>query len=262
MRLVLLAALLALAPARLAAQRPGAGPPTRSASEAYADYQAVLDHYVVDGQVDYARLKADDPPAWRRFLAWLEAARPEAWPVDQQRAFWINAYNARVVAGVLARYPLDSVRDVGLLGGRIRGFFSRREHPVAGRERTLDEIEKEILLKPPLRDVRVHWALNCASSSCPRLRAEPYRAARLDMQLDFQARTFLNSPAGHRLDRDAKVLYLTRIFDWYRDDFEGAAGSVREYAARYLTGAAADAAGDPDWKIDFLDYDWSLNDAR
>ncbi|MDX1660325.1 MAG: DUF547 domain-containing protein [Gemmatimonadota bacterium] len=251
---LLLLALLLPSPAR--AQE---GPP--DLDRARADWQAVLDRYLVEGGVDYDRLVADDPAELRRYLAWLEAARPGRWSVAEQRAFWINAYNARTIAGVLRHWPIESVRDVGLLGGRIRGFFGRREHPVAGRPRTLDEIEKEILLEPPLFDPRVHFAINCASKGCPRLRPEPYAGTSLDTQLDFQARTYLNGPTGHRLDRDQRTLYLTRIFDWYRDDFTRVAESVRGYAARYLTGAAADAAEDPDWTLEFLEYDWSLNAA-
>lgn len=256
MRLPFLVALLILASAALL---PAQGPP---AGGAYDGYASLLSRYVEDGRVDYGRWKADDPPAWRRFLAWLAAADPASWTEPQQRAFWINAYNARVIAGVLDRYPIDSVRDVGYAGGRLRGFFSRREHPVAGRVRTLDEIEKEILLEPPLWDPRIHWALSCASRSCPRLRAEPYMGMRLDTQLDFQARTFLNSPEGHRLDRDARTLYLSRSFDWYGDDFVRAAGSIRDYVGQYLTGDAAAAAGDPAYRIEFLEYDWGLNDTR
>lgn len=257
MRLPLLVALILLAPsASLSAQGSPAG-----AAAAYGDYERLLSRYVDDGWVDYARWKADDPPAWSRFLAWIAETDPAAWPEAERRAFWINAYNARVIAGVLKHYPIDSVRDVGYLGGRVRGFFGRREHRVAGRARTLDEIEQEILLEPPLWDARIHWALSCASTSCPRLRAEPYRGERLDMQLDFQARTFLNSPDGHRLDREARTLFLSPIFDWYQEDFRRAAGSVRDYVGQYLTGAAAEAAGNPAYRIEHLDYDWSLNDA-
>lgn len=227
---------------------------------AYGEYAVVLDRYVRDGRVDYARLKGENPPEWRGFLEWLDSTRPEEWSVEERRAFWINAYNARVIAGVLRHYPIESVRDVGFFGGRIRGFFGRRDHPVAGERRTLDEIEKRILLRPPLFDDRIHWALSCASEGCPQLRSEPYRAGMLDTQLDFQARTFLNGPSGHRLDRDSRTLYLTRIFDWYADDFRHATGSIREYAARYLTGAAAEAARDEAWGLEYMDYDWSLND--
>lgn len=253
-------------PALLLAAVASIGFPTPALSQGEAElppaalYASVLSRYVEDGAVHYGRLATEDPTEWRRWLAWLESARPKVMTVDGRRAFWINAYNSRVIAGVLERYPIDSVRGVGFLGGRVRGFFGRSEHPVAGEARTLDEIEKEILLAPPLWDPRIHFALNCASRSCPRLRPEPYDAARLDTQLDFQTRTFLNGPDGHRLDPSRKVLHVSRILDWYGDDFTRAAGSVREYLTRYLTGEAATAARDPGWKIEYMDYDWSLND--
>ena len=236
------------------------GQPLSGHDSPYADYATLLTRYVRDGEVDYARWKADAPPAWERFLDWLEAADPTAWPLADRRAFWINAYNARVIEGILRRYPIDSVRDVGLMGGRLRGFFGRREHPVAGRERTLEEIEEEILLEPPLWIAAIHWGLTCGSRGCPVLRPEPYRGPALERQLEFQAGTYLNGPAGHRLDPAQRTLYLSRIFEWWREDFEREAGSVREYAERHLTGAALKAlrAG---WKIDHLDYDWSLNEA-
>ncbi len=244
----------------VALAKPLSAQPDPRVETAYADYAALLSRYVRDGGVDYAQWKADDPPAWQRFVAWLESADPEGWPLAERRAFWINAYNARVIAGVLARYPLDSVREVGFLGGRLGGFFSRREHPVAGASRELDEIEREILLRDPLWDSRIHWSLTCASRSCPPLRSEPYRGAALERQLEFQAATFLNGPNGHRLDPEGRTIHLSRIFDWYRRDFERAAGSVRAYAMRYLTGMALDGLRSG-WGIEFMDYDWRLNDA-
>jgi hypothetical protein len=231
-----------------------------TAQAALFDYAAVLSRYVEGGDVRYGLLVTENPPEWRRYLEWLESARPETMTVDERRAFWINAYNARVIAGVLERYPIDSVRDIGFLRGRLRGFFTRRAHPVAGEVRTLDEIEDEILFQPPLWDPRIHFALNCAARSCPKLRSEPYEASRLDTQLDFQTRTFLNGPDGHRIDPAARVLYVSRVLKWYREDFERAAGSLREYLIRNLTGEAAAAARDPSWEIGYLDYDWSLND--
>jgi hypothetical protein len=253
--LVLLGLSLVLPPAALRGQPDG-----QANGDPYADYATLLTRYVRDGEVDYARWKADAPPAWNRFLVWLEAADPTAWPLADKQAFWINAYNARVIEGVLRRYPIDSVRDVGLMGGRVRGFFGRREHPVAGRERTLDEIEEEILLKPPLRNAAIHWALTCGSRGCPVLRPEPYRGPALERQLEFQAGTYLNGPAGHRVDPENRTLYLSRIFEWWREDFEREAGSVREYAMRYLTGAALEALK-ADWEIEYFEYDWSLNEA-
>lgn len=228
---------------------------------AYADWGAALSRYVAGDHVQYTRWKAENPAEWRRFLAWLETADPSALPPAEQRAFWINAYNARVVAGVLAHYPIDSVKDVGYLGGRLRGFFGLREHLVAGRRRSLDEIGR-IATTPPLGEPRAHFALTLAAEGGPPLRPEPYRGATLDTQLEFQTRTFLNGPAGHRLDASARRLHLTPILSWHADAFGKAAGSTRAFAGRYLMGDAAEAAANESWRIDWLPFDWRLNEDR
>jgi hypothetical protein len=228
---------------------------------AWADWGAVLTRYASGENVQYARWKAENPAEWRRFLAWLETADPSRLPLADQRAFWINAYNARAVAGVLDRYPIDSVRDVGFLGGRVRGFFGRKEHRVAGQRRSLDDIHA-IVTRPPLGDLRVHFALCLAAEGSPPLRPEPYRGANLDTQLDFQTRTFLNGPAGSRLDKPGQRLYLTPIFAWHEGEFHRDGGSVRSFAARYLMGAAGAAAASDEWRIEWLDFDWRLNEPR
>lgn len=240
---------------------------TRSASaqaseeEAWADWSAVLSRYAAGGEVQYGRWKSEDPAEWRRFLAWLERADPSRMPLADQRAFWINAYNASVVAGVLARYPLASVRDVGFLGGRLLGFFGKKEHLVAGRRRSLEEM-RALAARPPRGDPRAHFALSLAAASSPPLRPEAYRGATLDMQLDFQTRTFLNGPRGSRLDTGRKVLYLTSILSWHENDFEENGGSPRTFAGRYLVGASAAAAESMDWKVEWLDFDWRLDEVR
>lgn len=235
--------------------------PAQTTEEAWSDWGAVLSRYVSHEHVQYGRWKAENPAEWRRFLAWLERADPARLPLSEQRAFWINAYNARVVAGVLDRYPIDSVRDVGFLGGRVRGFFGKKEHLVAGRRRSLEEM-RAMVTRPPLGDARAHFALALAAESSPPIRPEPYRGATLDTQLDFQTRTFLNGPDGNRLDRSARVLHLTPILAWYDDDFEPRGGSARAFAAAYLVGPAAEAAADEAWSVEWLEFDWRLNEVR
>lgn len=233
----------------------------QTAEEAWTDWAAVLSRYVADDHVQYGRWKAENPAEWRRLLAWLEGAEPSRMGLAEQRAFWINAYNARLVAGVLGRYPIDSVRDVGFLGGRVRGFFGKKEHPVAGRQRSLEEL-RDLATRPPAGDPRAHFALSLAAESSPPIRPEPYRGATIDTQLDFQTRTYLNGPDGNRLDRSRKVLHLTPILSWYDDDFAPRGGSARAFAAPYLVGPAAEAAADETWSIDWQEFDWRLNEMR
>ena len=112
----------------------------------------------------------------------------------------------------------------------------------------------------PLDEPRIHFAIVCASKSCPRLRGEAYIAARLDAQLDAQARQFVNDPSRNRFDKATRTAYLSEIFKWFDEDFRAAAGSMQKYVARYAAdpevaqGLAADA-----YRVEWIGYDWSLN---
>jgi hypothetical protein len=214
-----------------------------AAGDLHAPYDALLQQYVDErGRVAYRDLKANDLPTLDAYLAGLAAADAEALGRSEQIAFWLNAYNARAIRGVLDGYDAE-------------GFFARRsffrsyEFPLAGKTRTLDEIENEIL-RPRFREPRIHFALVCASTSCPKLRREAYRGDRLDGQLDDQARTFLDDPTRNRIG-PGQTADLSMIFKWFRGDFEAAAGSVAAYLGRWGKG--------PYKAIDYLDYDWTLN---
>lgn len=213
-------------------------------------------------QVRYAAF-AGDRAALKAYLGTLSAV-PEAdfgnWSRPQRMAFLINAYNAFTVELILANYPVKSIKDIGndLFSNRWKKKFFR----LLGQDAYLDQIEHEMLRKPGAYDEpRVHFALNCASIGCPMLREEAFAAGRLEAQLEEQAKRFLsdrsrNRYAGGRLE-------VSKIFDWFKEDF-----GVRErFFARYAAQLADDAAqqkqiADGKAPISFLDYDWSLNDAR
>jgi len=120
------------------------------------------------------------------------------------------------------------------------------------------QIEHKIL-RARYTEPRIHFALVCASESCPPLRPEAYRAADLDHQLDDQARTFLRDPAKNRYDADQGVLYLSKIFSWFEGDFEAHSASVSAYVEPYLLVEAGQAVRSGDVPIRYLPYDWSLN---
>lgn len=202
-------------------------------------------------RVDYAGLARD--PAWRPFVASLAAAAP---PEDRagQLAFWVDVYNVLAADMVVRHLPLGSIRDVGSL---LRPVWKRPAGTVAGRAVTLDEVEHRILR--PLGDPRIHAAIVCASSSCPALRREAYRAERIDAQLDDAVRSFLAHP-GKGLRVEAGQVRLSRIFDWFAADFEAAGGPLA-FARPYLgdpVRSALDRLG-PAPRLVWLDYDWSLN---
>jgi hypothetical protein len=140
--------------------------------------------------------------------------------------------------------------------GRLR-YFKLREWPLAGERISLYDLEHKVLR--PLRDPRIHFAIVCASRSCPALRAEAYDAERLDFQLDDQARRFINDPSRNRYDKAAKTAHLSEIFKWFDEDF-AAAGSVQKYVARYVADPEiARGLAEETWRIEWIAYDWNLN---
>lgn len=219
----------------------------------------VLDHGKAS-RVRYAGM-ARDRDALRSYLASLSAVPAETfrrWPREEQMAFLINAYNAFTVEKILMRYPdIGSIWDFGRF---FTNPFRDRFFTLLGRPFSLDDIEHETLRKR-YRDPRVHYAVNCASVGCPMLREEAYEAARLERQLDEQAVRFLSDRSRNRLAGER--LEVSRIFDWFKEDFE-----PREaYFARHAALLADDEAGrrriaQGGVQLVFLEYDWTLNDAR
>jgi hypothetical protein len=204
---------------------------------------------------------AQDRAALREYLASLSAVKNEefkGWPRSEQMAFLINAYNAFTVEKILTRYPdIRSIWDFGKIFGNP---FKDEFFVLLGTKRSLDAIEHQ-LLRPVYRDVRIHFALNCASVGCPMLREEAYVAARLEAQLEEQARRFFSDRGRNRL-REGR-LEVSKIFDWYKDDFE----PRPKYFARYADVLADDPAAratiaSAHYSLHFLDYDWLLNDFR
>lgn len=214
-------------------------------------------------RVDYAAMKADRP-SLEGYLDAVSAVPRETfdgWSADARLAFLVNAYNAWTVALVLRAYPdLESIRDLG------SWFRSPWERPVArlfGRAMTLDEIEHGLIRGPEgFDEPRIHFAVNCASIGCPALRPEAYTADRLDAQLASAAFAFLSDRSRNRL-KDG-TLYVSKIFDWYAGDF-GTQGGVAAFLARHrdalgLTDAEAAQLEAGTLPVEFLPYDWRLND--
>lgn len=218
----------------------------------YRPYGAVLASIVRGPRVDYralvARKKELDIVA--RELASPSEDLERAWTRQERIAFWINAYNVFTLKAVAERYPIRGIRQ-------IPGVWTDLRFRVASRELTLDDIEHRIL-RPQFRDARVHFAINCASVSCPPLREEPYVATRLDAQLDEAARRYLASPLGLRIG--GRTLHVSSIFKWYGEDF--APAGILGTIAKYGPPLAQEVARSSDARVRFLRYDWSLNDTE
>lgn len=240
----------------------GGGPDSRALFDhSHAAWTSVLNRYVKDGFVDYAGLKKDgwaDLGAYLRSLESVCRGHYDTWTREQKLAYWINAYNAYTVALIIEHYPLKSIRKIGLLpGAAFREEFIPLKG-VRGKTLSLNDIENEILRKD-FTEPRIHFAIVCASKGCPTLRSEAYQAADLDRQLDAAARAFVRDPAKNRFDTATRTLRLSSIFKWFREDFERAAKTLPEFVARYADEPTAAAIQAESVRVEFLDYDWSLN---
>jgi len=232
------------------------------------------------GELDYGAWAADSKAleALEQVLANLAATSPERepkrFPGDARLAYWLNAYNACVVAGVLRRWPLESVKEVGvpLLGTRVgagAGFFVRQRFLLGGRSLSLHSLEQD-LIRVRFPEERVHFVLNCASRSCPPL-GDPPRSETLEATLSAAQADFLGDPETVQVDAKARVLRVNAILTWYRADFLAALArlgipaeerSLARYLREALPARRAELEAAEDYRVEALPYDWSVNGPR
>jgi hypothetical protein len=258
-------------------QRPNARalPP---AAFSHADLDRVLARYVdADGLVDYARL-AREPFVLGTYLgqvaAYGPASHPALFPDEASRlAYFLNAHNAVVLRMVLEHYPIASVMEVEPawwtpLGPEGTGFFAGQRFPLGGRSTSLRALEHRIIRRH-FADPRVHFALNRASLGCPQLPRRAFDAARLEAQLAAETARFLSEPRNVRVDEAARTIHLSRIFEWYAEDFtdwqrrRGRSATVLAFVADHAPpGPAADVARAEarGFAVRFVPWDWRLND--
>ncbi len=200
----------------------------------------------------YADLARERPllKAYLESLSQVGEAQFNGWSRPEQMAFLINAYNAFTVEKILTRYPrLGSIWDFGRVFGNP---FRDRFFVLLGAPKSLDDVEHGILRKA-YREPRIHFAVNCAAVGCPLLREEAYVAQRLERQLEEQAERFLADRSRNRF-HDGR-LEVSKIFDWFKEDFE----PREEYFMKYARILGVPPGASP--PLAFLDYDWSLNDS-
>ncbi|MEY2494902.1 MAG: hypothetical protein QOJ45_1394 [Verrucomicrobiota bacterium] len=212
-------------------------------------YNRLLGKYVTSGGVKYAEWKGNAADM-QALQGVVDAIAKENVGADkkQQIAFYINAYNAWILHEALGKYPTKSVKDV------LFTFFTSKRITVAGQQTSFKALEDNVIRK--LGEPRVHFALNCASRSCPPLNREPFSADKLDGQLEKLAKGYINSDRGVKYSPETKTAELSKIFDWYKDDFKGEGGPIAFINKRRSTPLA------PDAKINYQEYDWSLNEAK
>ncbi|MFB3785654.1 MAG: DUF547 domain-containing protein [bacterium] len=246
----------------------------------YSDYAEILANHVnAEGLVYYTNLKAHRHPldSFIESLSSMEPARYESWKPADQLAFWINAYNALTLKAIIDHYPIQPslLRSLRFPKNSIRqipGVWNQLKFKVLGRLMTLDQIEHDVIRKG-FDEPRVHMALVCAAKGCPVLRDEPYTGDRLENQLDDQVTKFVRNPSQLHVDRKKKTIHLSKILDWYGSDFEPkfadpakfpgrsrTESAVLNFLSRYVDGDTRQLLQDNTYRIQYLDYDWSLNE--
>ncbi|MCY4399994.1 MAG: VTT domain-containing protein [Gemmatimonadetes bacterium] len=239
----------------------------------HAVFTEVLADVVELPGVHYERLAAD-PSGLYRYIDMLDTASPAALAeasAAERLAFWINAYNACMLKRVIEHYPIRKAGGLQRLknaaAGRpdnsvwqISDVFTGDHCPVAGKVRSLDEIEHEIIR--PMGDPRIHFAINCAARSCPPLIDRAYEGHSLEDQLDARVRAFVQDPAHFRvvMGQSPETVQVNRVLEWFQEDFGGVEG-IRSFLAGFAEGDAGEALLSSAAELEFLDYDWTLNDA-
>lgn len=200
----------------------------------------------VGGNVDYKGFKADANQL-QSYLSYLEANAPKtSWSENEQLAYWINLYNAATIHLVAENYPVASIREINDGSPWDKQFIH-----VGNELLSLNEVEHEILRKK-FKEPRIHFAINCASESCPRLLNDAYVGHILDQQLNAAARAFINDSSKNKIT--AKKAELSLLFSWFQEDFT-TTGTVISFVNRFSEIKVGSAA-----QVDYLPYSWQLNE--
>ena len=237
--------------------------PASTATIDHSPWDRLLATYVVRGRdgiarFAYGRVTEADRAVLDAYVGGLAATPISRYARPDQRAYWINLYDALTVQVVLDHYPVASIMDIDISPGLFaKGPWDRKLLEIEGEPVSLNDIEHRIL-RPIWRDPRLHYALNCASLGCPNLAPTAYTAANGEAMLDAGARAYVNHPRGARID-DGR-LTVSSLYAWYQEDFGGNDAGIIAHLRRYAAPPLATALAGIDTIADHA-YDWSLNDA-
>ena len=226
----------------------------------HAVFTRLLKKTVKRGLVQYKKLKKN--PLLARYIKQLAASRPNKIKnKKKQLAFWINAYNAYTLKLIVDNYPLKSIRNLSTSSKDIWKSWKFRIHK---KKYTLDEIEHKII-RPRYKEPRIHAALVCAAKSCPPLRAEAYEGSKLEKQLADQMRRFLSDTKRNYFDSKKKTIYLSKIFEWFKDDFTQGSADLKKILIPYFPPKVRKKirkVKKNKLRLQYLKYDWALNNIK
>ena len=228
--------------------------------------ELLKEHVTKEGDVNYQGFLADQAQL-DQYLELLSNNPPnkKTWSEEEQLAYWINAYNAFTVKLILNHYPVKSIKDIKKGIPFVNGVWDIEFFKIGGKEMNLNEIEHGII-REEFEEPRIHFAVNCASFSCPHLRNEAFVAERLDEQLTDQTRVFLADTRKNKIENSDKI-YLSKIFQWYSTDFTNKGFFSRLFGGKGRTENLinyiqpfVEESLNKDTEIEFLDYNWNLNE--
>ncbi|MEO0405447.1 MAG: DUF547 domain-containing protein [Bacteroidota bacterium] len=210
-------------------------------ADTYLD-KALKAHVTDAGIVNYEGLKNDASFA-KAIELYKSGGEEESWTKEEKMAYWINVYNAFTIQLILDNYPIKSITNLG-------SPWDKKFIEIQGEKYSLNQIEHEIL-RGRYKDPRIHFAVNCASYSCPKLHNKAFRAETLEATMEKLTMEFIND--SKRNDFSGKKPKVSKLFEWYADDFKNGQ-SIVQFIDKYYTGTL-----DSGTKIQFLEYNWSLN---
>lgn len=205
----------------------------------------------------YADVAGDDRDLLQEYLKYLQSQPISSFNRSEQFAFWVNLYNALTIEVILDHYPVVSIRDIDTSPGFLAdGPWGEELLVVEGRGLSLNDIEHRIL-RPIWRDPRIHYVVNCASIGCPDLQPNAFRGNRLEDAMEAAARSYINDPRGVRVEYE--WISVSRIYDWFIEDFGGDEADVRSHLLEYASPELASKIK-RHGRLDDVHYDWNLNE--
>ena len=232
----------------------------------YSLFDSLLNKYVDGEKVNYKGLVNEKENLFK-FVEQLEKISPDSHEElfttrNEKLAYWINAYNAYILETIVEDYPVESIKDINFIGVTVW----LNKNLLGGEKISFKSLEDDII-RERFKDPRIHFAINCASASCPPIINEAYLPKKLEMQMEESTKAFINNESNFKVDESNKVIYISAIFDWYEDDFIDWLKTeypqiknpvILDYIKFYYNDTINPAWYEYDTEVN--DYDWSLNE--
>jgi len=229
----------------------------------HSRWATILDKYLVTGNPSeinrfrYATVSSADRQVLQDYIAALQRVTVTGLNRQEQKAYWINLYNALTVEVILGHYPVKSIMDIDISPGFFsQGPWDAKLLTIEGESISLNDIEHRIL-RPIFQDNRVHYALNCASLGCPNLQPDPFTAANMEEMLNKGAREYINHPRGVTVGK--KSIQVSSIYKWFKSDFGGSDSGIIDHLLLYARDELVTTLGNGKKRLRF-DYNWNLNE--